>query len=207
LDNDIFYEFLALDDFQHGHHNTVLLDEVETNKDYVIIITTSSGLWRYMTGDTIIFTSLSPFRIKVSGRTKYFINAFGEELMVSNTDAALLKVCGKHRCLVNEYTIGPQWLTDSSKGYHEWCIEFEKCPLDLATFEKDLDLELQNLNSDYEAKRYGDLAISQLKINNLPKGTFLLWLESKGKMGGQNKIPRLANDRKILEEILSLIRS
>jgi hypothetical protein len=207
LDNDVFYEFLPLVEFTEGKTDTIMIDQVELDKDYVIIITTSSGLWRYMTGDTVMFTSLKPYRIKVSGRTKYYINAFGEELMLSNTENALYKICQKHKCCVSEYTVGPYWLTSGFKGYHHWLVEFDVEPNNLSLFEVDLDKELQNLNSDYEAKRFGNLAMMPLSINVLPKGTFLKWLQSKGKMGGQNKVPRLTNDRKIITEILQIVNA
>jgi hypothetical protein len=205
LNNDIFYEFIPLTDFHKGKFDALPLWDVELHKNYVLVITTSSGLWRYMPGDTIAFTSLFPYRIKVTGRTKSFINAFGEEVMVSNTDTAIKLVADKNQCVVSEYTVAPQWISQNSKGRHDWLIEFEIAPTNLAKFQKELDEQLQMLNSDYEAKRFKNLALEPLNINVLPKGTFLKWLQTKGKMGGQNKIPRLNNDRTIVESVCSIL--
>ncbi len=177
LNNDIFYEFIPLSDYHSGTMNAVPIWEAELLKQYVLIITTSSGLWRYMPGDTVIFTSLAPFRIKVTGRTKSFINAFGEEVMVGNTDEAIKAVADKHMCRVSEYTVAPQWIGQNSKGRHDWLIEFDMPPQDLSSFQDDLDKELQKLNSDYEAKRFKNLALEPLHIISLPKGTFLKWLQ------------------------------
>ena len=205
LNNDIFYEFIPLFDFHLGKMNAVPIWEVEEDKNYVLVITTSSGLWRYMPGDTVIFTSTQPYRIKVSGRTKAFINAFGEEIMVGNTDTAIRIVSDAHNCQVAEYTVAPHWLGQNSRGRHDWLIEFEVPPSDLNKFQTDLDLQLQKLNSDYEAKRFKSLALEELQIVSLPKGTFLRWLQTKGKMGGQYKVPRLQNDRTIVDSVSALL--
>ena len=201
LDNEIFYEFLPIDDLEGNHQNIVPLEGVELNKNYAIVITTSSGLWRYMPGDTVKFSSLNPYRLKVTGRTKHFINVFGEEVIISNTDQAVKLACEEFGCIVSEYTVGPRWMEGNNKGGHEWMIEFELPPLDLKIFELKLDQYLQSVNSDYEAKRYMDIALDNLKVNILPKGTFVRWLQSKGKSGGQHKVPRLSNSRVYIDEI------
>ena len=160
-------------------------------------------MWRYLLGDTIQFTCLDPFRIKVSGRLKHFINAFGEELIVDNTDKAIAIAEEKTGAIVNDYTAAPVYFSDASNGAHEWLIEFEKEPDDPDQFRNELDMALQNINSDYEAKRYKDIALRLPIIRILPKEIFTSWLRSKGKLGGQHKVPRLSNDRNYLEEILS----
>ena len=203
LDHGIFFEFLPLD--QLGvteNQKTCLLSEVEVGKNYAVIISTNGGLWRYNTGDTVLFLSVDPFRVRVSGRTKHFINAFGEEVMVHNTDAAIKKACEMTSSFLSDYTVAPVFLTQGEKGCHEWIIEFEKEPEDREFFVKILDEELQNVNSDYQAKRFKDLALTLPKIHIVPEGTFGTWLKSKGKFGAQHKVPRLSNDRKIVEEIL-----
>lgn len=203
--NEIFYEFLPIDDVDHNHENTVPLEGVIAGKNYAIVISTSSGLWRYMPGDTVKFSSTKPYRLKVTGRTKHFINVFGEEVMISNTDQALKMACEEFGCIVSEYTVGPRFLEGSKKGGHEWMIEFEKPPIDIKIFEIKLDQYLQSVNSDYEAKRYMDIALDNLKVNILPRGTFVKWLQSKGKSGGQHKVPRLSNSRQYIEEIGKLV--
>lgn len=203
--NEIFYEFLPMDDVDHNHQNTVPLEGVVAGKNYAIVISTSSGLWRYMPGDTVKFTSTRPYRLKVTGRTKHFINVFGEEVMISNTDQAIKMACEEFGCIVSEYTVGPRFLEGSKKGGHEWMIEFEKPPIDIKIFEIKLDQYLQSVNSDYEAKRYMDIALDNLKVNVLPRGTFVRWLQSKGKSGGQHKVPRLSNSRQYIEEIGKLV--
>jgi GH3 auxin-responsive promoter len=205
LNNDIFYEFILLSDFHVGKMNAIPIWEVSIGVHYVLVITTSSGLWRYMPGDTIAFTTIQPYRIKVTGRTKSFINAFGEEVMVGNTDTAVKIVADQHNAIVSEYTVAPHWLSNNSKGRHDWLIEFEVAPHNIAQFETDLDLTVQKLNSDYEAKRSKNLALEQLSIKVVPKGTFLRWLHTKGKSGGQNKVPRLFNDRTIVESVCSVL--
>ncbi len=202
IDNSIFYEFIPAEYSDTDNPPVLTLKDVELEKDYCIVISTSSGLWRYMPGDLVRFVTLKPYRIMVSGRTKHFINVFGEEVMVHNTDEALKMTCDKISASISEYTVAPVYMENSTKGGHEWLIEFEKKPEHLADFEKMLDDNLRSLNSDYDAKRYKDMALLPLKIKVAPKDTFHKWLKSKGRMGGQSKIPRLSNQRKIIEELL-----
>ena len=162
----------------------------------------NNSRWRYIVGDTVQFTSLHPFRIKVSGRLKHFINAFGEELIVDNTDKAIATACEQTGAIVNEYTAAPVYFSDSGNGAHEWLIEFEKEPNRLSDFIYELDLALKNVNSDYEAKRYKNIALGIPVVHSIPKGIFHEWLRHKGKLGGQHKIQRLSNDRNFLEELL-----
>jgi hypothetical protein len=207
LNHGIFYEFMPMEEYGKEHPETLQLEDVEIGKNYAIVISTNSGLWRYIVGDTVQFVSTNPFRIKVSGRIKSFINAFGEEVIVDNADHAIAKACRKTDAEVNDYTAAPVYFSDHSNGCHEWAIEFDKEPDNLDRFTEILDKSLQEVNSDYEAKRYKDIALSAPKINVLPKGTFNRWLKNKGKLGGQHKVPRLSNDRKLLEEILVLMDS
>jgi hypothetical protein len=207
LDYGIFYEFIPMSDFHTQNPRTYWIDEVELNTEYAVIISTNAGLWRYSLGDTISFTSKNPFRFKITGRTSSFINAFGEELMVGNAEEAIVeaqKICD---CEVSEFTAAPVYLEEKNKGRHQWVIEFTSPPKSLSQFEEVLDQELQKRNSDYEAKRKGNLALERLEIVSCSKGTFYKWLKSKKKLGGQNKIPKLCNDRKILEEILQIHRN
>ncbi len=205
LDNGIYYEFLPMEEWDKEHPQTVLLEEVEIGKNYALVISTNAGLWRYMPGDTIMFTNITPFKIKVTGRTKQFINAFGEEVMVSNTDQALAETCKEFSTVVTEYTVAPHYFEDGGKGSHQWLIEFEKQPESLKNFAEKLDKNLQNINSDYEAKRYKNMALTNLTIQDLPKGTFHQWMKKRGKLGGQHKIPRLANHREYVEDILNFL--
>ncbi len=204
LNHGIFYEFMPMEEYGKPHPETLQLEDVETGKNYAIVISTNSGLWRYIVGDTIQFVSTNPFRIKVSGRIKSFINAFGEEVIVDNADHAIAKACRKTNAEVMDYTAAPVYFSGDLNGCHEWAIEFDKEPDDIVLFTEVLDKSLQEINSDYEAKRYKDIALRAPKINVLPKGVFNQWLKNKGKLGGQHKIPRLSNDRKLLEEILEL---
>ena len=203
LDYGIFYEFIPLENLEEENPKTLQLNEVEIGKVYALVISTNGGLWRYKIGDTITFTSVYPFKIKVAGRTKNYINAFGEELMVHNADEALAEACKATDAVIKDYTAAPIFLTNQHKGGHEWLIEFEKQPTDIAQFTKILDEHLQKINSDYEAKRQKDIALQMPVIHSLQPNTFYNWLKQKGKIGGQHKVPRLCNDRKILEEILS----
>ena len=205
LDYGIYYEFLPIENIGEDNPKTLELSEVELNKNYALIISTNAGLWRYMIGDTIKFTNLHPFRIQITGRTRHFINAFGEELIIENAEKALLVACKQSNALVREYTAAPIYFSEKHNGGHEWLIEFEKDPDNLEKFIIDLDIELKKLNSDYEAKRFKDMALAFPTLNKVPEGTFYNWLKSKGKLGGQHKVPRLANDRKFLEEILEMI--
>ena len=201
LDYGIYYEFLPLDE---TINKTLTLDEVELNKNYSLIISTNAGLWRYQIGDTIKFTSLHPFRFKITGRTKHFINTFGEEIIIDNAEKALAIACEKTSAVIHEYTAAPVYMNEKESGAHEWLIEFEKSPHSIEYFTEILDNALKSINSDYEAKRYQNLALKQPVVISAKKGTFYHWLKTKGKLGGQHKVPRLCNDRKYIEEILSL---
>jgi hypothetical protein len=209
LDYGIFYEFCPMEELGKDHPRTLQLDQVEPGKNYALIISTNSGLWRYMIGDTIQFTSTFPFRIKVSGRTKHFINAFGEEVIVDNADKAILEASKLTGSIVKDYTAGPIYFkdTDDEKGGHEWIIEFDHEPEDMDRFAQLLDEKLREINSDYDAKRQKDMALKMLKVLKAEKGTFYNWLKSKGKLGGQNKVPRLANDRHYLDEIKAFMQA
>jgi hypothetical protein len=178
---------------------------VEKGKNYALIVSTNGGLWRYLLGDTIQFTSLKPFRIRVSGRLKHYMNAFGEEVIVDNADKAIAMASKETGAIVNDYTAAPVYFSENSNGAHEWLIEFDNEPVNLQNFAQALDTALKNINSDYEAKRYKDIALRMPVVHSLKKGTFNQWLQIKGKLGGQHKVPRLSNDRKYVEEILALI--
>ncbi|POS01471.1 GH3 auxin-responsive promoter [Flavobacterium croceum DSM 17960] len=204
LDYGIFYEFIPMETFGTTHQKTIRLNDVELHKNYAVVITTNAGLWRYLIGDTVRFTSLKPYRIRVSGRTKHYINVFGEELMVENTDMALATTCKNFNCEVKDYTVAPIFMHGKEKGAHEWIIEFSKCPDDVKAFEQELDKTLQSLNSDYEAKRYNNMTLNLLKINVARENLFYDWLKTKNKLGGQNKIPRLSNQRDYLEQLLEM---
>jgi hypothetical protein len=200
-DHGIFMEFMPVGEYGKSDPKTIGLEDVEKGKNYALVISTNGGLWRYLLGDTIQFTSLNPFKIRVSGRLKHYINAFGEELIIDNTDNAIAMASHKTGAIVNEYTAGPVYFSDSSNGAHEWLIEFEKEPEHLEQFVNELDTALKSLNSDYEAKRHKDIALCIPIIQVVRKGIFSEWLRSKGKLGGQHKVPRLSNDRILLEEI------
>jgi hypothetical protein len=202
LNHGIFYEFMPMEEYGKPHPRTLTLKEVELYKNYALVISTNAGLWRYIMGDTIQFTSLSPFRIKVSGRLKHYINAFGEEVIIDNTDNALAVACAKTGAIVKDYTAAPIYMTGESNGGHEWIIEFEKLPCTPEQFMAEVDKALQAINSDYEAKRHKDIALRMPIIHVMPAGGFNQWLKDKGKLGGQHKVPRLSNDRTYLEEIL-----
>ena len=204
LDYGIFYEFIPMDTFGTLNQRIIRLNQVELNKNYALVITTNSGLWRYLIGDTIRFTSLSPYRIKVTGRTKHHINVFGEELMVENTDTALTKTCKEFHCEITDYTVAPIFMSDKQKGAHEWIIEFKTKPDNIENFRKALDENLQQVNSDYEAKRYNNMTLNPLVLNVAREQLFYDWLKQQDKLGGQHKIPRLSNERNYLESLLSL---
>jgi hypothetical protein len=207
LNHGIFYEFMPLEEQGKEFPETLQLEDVEIGKNYAIVVSTNSGLWRYIVGDTIQFVSVNPYRIKVSGRLKHFINAFGEELIVDNADYAIAKACKETNSSVTDYTAAPVYFSDDSNGCHQWIIEFETNPESIEQFTEILDTYLQKSNSDYEAKRHKSIALSIPRVNIVPKGTFNDWLKSKGKLGGQHKVPRLNNDRKLLEEILEFSMS
>jgi hypothetical protein len=204
LDYGVFFEFIPVGKISDPDVRALTLNDVVCGENYAIVITTNGGLWRYMIGDTIVFTSTFPHKIKVSGRTKHFINAFGEEVIIENAEKALDVACSKTGAVIHEYTAAPIYMGDDQKGSHEWLIEFEKSPSDLEYFTSVMDNALCSLNSDYEAKRYKGITLEMPTVRNMPRGTFYNWLRVKGKLGGQNKVPRLSNDRKYVEEILSL---
>lgn len=204
LDYGIFYEFIPMDTFGTLNQKVVRLADVELFKNYAMVITTNGGLWRYLIGDTVRFTSLSPYRIRVTGRTKHHINVFGEELMVENTDQALAKACKATQAEIVDYTVAPIFMEGKQKGAHEWMIEFKTPPHDLIHFHEVLDNMLQSLNSDYEAKRYNNMTLNPLVINVARENLFYDWLKHRNKVGGQNKIPRLSNQRDYLEQLKEL---
>jgi len=205
LDHGIFYEFMPIEEYGKEQPRTIGLKDVELGQHYAPVISTNGGLWRYLLGDTIQFTNLSPFRIKVSGRLKLFINAFGEELIIENADRAIAEACKQCDAVISDYTAGPVYFSEDGNGGHEWLVEFEKEPIDLNKFIEILDESLKSLNSDYEAKRYKDIALRPPLLKIIPKGHFNKWLKNNNKLGGQHKIPRLSNDRVILEELIGLL--
>jgi len=204
LDYGIFYEFIPMDTFGQPTQKVIRLNDVELNKNYAVVITTNSGLWRYMIGDTIRFTSLNPYRIRVTGRTKHHLNVFGEELMVENTEMALTATCKELNCEIIDYTVAPIFMDGRKKGAHEWMIEFKTLPENTKAFSELLDKNLQNLNSDYEAKRYNNMTLNPLVLNVARPKLFYDWLKDNDKLGGQHKIPRLSNDRNYMEQLLRM---
>ena len=204
LDYGIFYEFIPMKTYGTNSEKVIPLSDVEVGVQYAVIISTNAGLWRYHIGDTIRFTSVAPYRFRITGRTKHFINVFGEELVIENADNALENVCQKHHVQVVDYTAAPIFMEGAEKGGHEWLIEFKKPPQNPDAFAQDLDLALQAINSDYEAKRYKNITLMPLKLHVAAPKTFYNWLKQKGKIGGQHKVPRLANTREYLEELLEV---
>ena len=204
LDYGIFYEFIPMDSYGTSKEKIIPLHEVEKGKNYAMIITTNAGLWRYKIGDTVRFTCIDPYRIKVTGRTKHFINAFGEELIIENTEKALQNISRKLRFEISDYTVAPIFMKGKEKGAHEWLIEFKMPPEDLNYFSELLDNALKAINSDYEAKRYNNMTLNPPKIKMARQGLFHDWLKSKNKLGGQHKVPRLSNSRVFLEELLDM---
>ena len=204
LDYGIFYEFIPMDDYNIDNPKAITIADVKLNKNYALVITTNGGLWRYLIGDTVKFTSLYPHKIVISGRTKHFINAFGEEIIIDNAEQAIKIACDKTQAQISDYTAAPIFMTEKQKGAHEWLIEFIKEPSDMDYFVSMLDHALMSLNSDYEAKRYKNITLSKPTVNSAEKGTFFQWLLKKGKIGGQNKVPRLANDRIYIDELLKI---
>jgi hypothetical protein len=205
LDYGIYYEFLPLENLEDENPKTLALDEVELYKNYAIIISTNGGLWRYMIGDTVQFTSVYPFRIKITGRTKHFINAFGEEVIIDNAERAISQACKSTGAKFKDYTACPIYFKGCDVGGHEWIIEFDTQPNNFEMFVDVLDNTLREVNSDYDAKRFKDMALRRPQVHNAAQGTFYNWLKAKGKLGGQHKVPRLANDRKYVEEILNVM--
>ena len=198
LDYGIYYEFISMDDPE----KIIPLHEVKTGKNYAMVISTNAGLWRYQLGDTVKFTSTNPYRFKITGRTKHFLNAFGEEVILDNSEKAIKIACEKSNSLMHEYTVAPVFMNGNQNGAHEWLIEFEKAPEDLNYFIEVLDNALKSINSDYEAKRFNNFVLRAPIVHQMKKGTFYNWLRSKDKLGGQNKIPRLSNERTVVDEIL-----
>lgn len=207
LDNEVFYEFIPAGEWDKAQPETVSLEGVETGKQYAVVISTSGGLWRYKIGDTIEFTSTDPYLFKVTGRTRQFINAFGEELIVDNADKAINDACRQTHAKINEYTVAPVYFGDNNNGAHEWLIEFETPPADMKRFTVLLDESLKKLNSDYEAKRSYNLSLGMPLIRTMEKGTFYEWMKYREKTGGQHKVPKLSNDRKFVDSILQFIGS
>ncbi len=204
LDYGIYYEFIPMDSYGSEHEKAIPLAEVETGKNYAVVITTNAGLWRYKIGDTVKFTSTSPYRIKVTGRTKHHINAFGEELIIENAEEALKKTSLVTNCEIVDYTAAPIFMEGKEKGAHEWIIEFKNPPKDFEKFRYELDLALQQVNSDYEAKRYNNMTLNMPKIHQAREKLFYDWLKKNDKLGGQHKIPRLSNSRNYVEELLGM---
>jgi hypothetical protein len=204
LDYGIYYEFIPLENIAEKGP-CIPLREVKKGSSYALVISTSGGLWRYLIGDTIQFTSTDPYRFIITGRTRSFINAFGEELIMDNAEKALKVACDRTQAVVGEYTVAPIYMKGDSKGAHEWLIEFEKAPENMNYFTEVLDNALKIQNSDYEAKRYKDMTLTLPQVRSLAKGTFFNWMKQRGKLGGQNKVPRLSNDRKYADEIIKLL--
>ena len=204
LDYGVFYEFIPMDEIESPNPTVLPLWGVETGRNYAMLISTSSGLWRYMIGDTVRFTSTDPYKFVITGRTKFFINAFGEELIVDNAERGLAVACAKTGAEVLEYTAAPVFMDNEGRCHHQWLIEFSRSPRDIDDFARILDNALQGINSDYEAKRYKDITLQRLELIEARKGLFNDWLASKGKLGGQHKVPRLSNSRQYIEEMISL---
>ena len=205
LDNSIYYEFVSMNEWNAEHPKTLTLDEVEVGQNYAVMISTNGGLWRYMIGDTIEFTSTKPYLFKITGRTKSFINAFGEELIVDNAEKALDVACKLTGAQIADYTAAPVYFGDNNTGAHEWFIEFEVAPSDMADFVKALDDNLKKVNSDYEAKRSYNLSLGEPIIRVVPKGAFNAWMKSVGRLGGQNKVPRLSNNRDYVDKLTAFL--
>jgi len=201
-EHGIFYEFMPVEEYGKPNPQTMGLKDVEIGKHYAPLVSTAGGLWRYLIGDTIKFTHLNPYKIVVSGRLKHYMNAFGEEVMVDNSDKAIAIASEKTGAVVSDYTAAPVYFSDSSNGAHEWLVEFDRPPDNLDRFTEELDIALKTINSDYEAKRHKNIALRLPILHALPRGTFTNWMRSKGKLGGQHKVPRLSNERTALEEIL-----
>ena len=204
LDYGVFYEFIPMDQLESTSPDVLPIWEVETGRNYAMLITTSSGLWRYMIGDTVRFTSRDPYKFVITGRTRFFINAFGEELIVDNAEKGLAEACAATGAQVLEYTAAPVYMDAAGKCRHQWLVEFSQEPADLQEFARLLDGALQRINSDYEAKRYKDITLQPLQMVKARPGVFHDWLKSKGKLGGQHKVPRLSNKRDTIEEILKM---
>ena len=203
-DNGVFFEFIPTSELGKQFPDTLAMDEVSVDVNYAMIISTNAGLWRYLIGDTVKFVSLYPHKIRITGRTTHFINVFGEELIVDNAEAALAQACESVGAVVTEYTVAPIFMDATAKGAHQWLVEFETPPCNYEHFADVLDAALCQLNSDYEAKRAGDTTLRRLTLTNLRPGTFYEWMHSRGKIGGQNKVPRMSNSREYAEELLNM---
>jgi len=203
-EHGIFYEFLPVEEYRKPHAKTLGLTHVQLHKNYAVVISTTGGLWRYIMGDTVEFTSLNPYKIKITGRLKHYMNAFGEEVIVDNADKAIAAAAKKTNAVVRDYTAAPVYFTEQSNGAHEWLIEFDRAPESLDAFTFEMDKALKEANSDYEAKRHKNIALRMPIVHSLPAGSFTRWLHTRGKVGGQHKVPRLSNGRKIVEEILAM---
>ena len=204
LDYDIFYEFIPMEEIDKEHPTVVPLNGVQTGRNYAMVISTSCGLWRYLIGDTVTFTSKNPYKFIITGRTKHFINAFGEELIVDNAEKGLAYACEQTGAEVLEYTAAPVFMDNKAKCRHQWMIEFAKEPDDLDRFAHLLDQKLQEINSDYEAKRYKDITLQHLEVIKARRDLFNQWMKSKGKLGGQHKVPRLSNSRRVINELIEM---
>lgn len=205
LDYGIFYEFIRVDEVDKDNPEVLGLDQVVTGQSYAMVISTNAGLWRYMIGDTVKFTSLSPYRIQITGRTRHFINAFGEEVNIEQAENAIAYACEKSRATIDNFTAGPRYYGEKTRGSHEWIIEFSRPPASTDAFAELLDRKLRENNSDYDAKRHKDMALEPPIVHSVPKGTFYQWMKKRGKLGGQNKVPRLANNREYLDDILRML--
>ena len=204
LDYGIFYEFIPMKTYGKKNEKIISLNEVEKDINYAILITTNAGLWRYKIGDTVKFTNLNPYKIVVSGRTKHFINVFGEEVIIENTDNVINKLSSKYNLEIVDYTVAPIFMEKNKKGAHQWFIEFKNIPSEKINVAEIIDKELKSENSDYDAKRYNDFTLKKPEIIISKKGVFLKWLEINNKIGGQNKIPRLSNERKFIDSLIEL---
>ena len=204
LDYGIFYEFIPMREYCGENSIAIPLSQVKKEENYAVVISTNGGLWRYLIGDTVKFTSLSPYKIRITGRTKHHINVFGEELIIENAEEALKLACKKTSSTITDYTVGPIFMDRKKQGSHEWVIEFAKAPQNLKYFTELLDNALKSINSDYEAKRYNNMTLVMPKVHSVKKGLFYTWLKKKGKLGGQHKVPRLSNKRDFVEELLGL---
>ena len=207
LDYGVFYEFIPVEEFDKEYPDAIPLSEVEVGKNYAMVITTNAGLWRYNIGDTVKFTSTSPYKIKISGRTKHFINAFGEEVIIENAETAITRACEQTGAVIDNFTAAPIFFDKGKRGGHEWIIEFVKQPRDMGEFTYTLDDTLRKINSDYDAKRSKDIALVAPTIHMVAEGTFYNWMKKRGKLGGQNKVPRLSNSREFVEDILAMVAS
>ena len=205
LDYGVFYEFIDMQEIESENPKVLTLEQVEEGKNYALLITTNGGLWRYNIGDTVKFTSTNPYRIKITGRTKHFINAFGEEVVIENAERAIAEACKATGAEIDNFTAAPKYFGEKGRGSHEWVIEFVKQPDNLDRFSEILDKTLREVNSDYDAKRYNDMVLTPLIIHNAPRGTFHQWMKKRGKLGGQNKVPRLSNTREHLDDILEMM--